>query len=91
MTDSQYLGTIQVWRNVNEHHSYLTSTKSVIFQINLNCNSLTLLNMLPFHIKLERLKLIYYSLILNFSQYYFNIGTHCLIFLYLRAFTVLEF
>ena len=32
MTYSQYLlGTIQIWQNFNEHHYYLTSTKSCEF------------------------------------------------------------
>ena len=30
ITDSQYLSTIQIWWNLNEHHYYLTSNKSVI-------------------------------------------------------------
>ena len=59
MTDSQSLGTIQICQNLNEHHHYLTSTKSVAFQKYANCSPDQLLNMLPFHIKLERLKLIY--------------------------------
>ena len=63
MTDSQYLGTIQIWRNLNEHDYYLTSTKSVICQIDANCFPFQSLNMLPFHIRLERLTLIYHDLI----------------------------
>ena len=31
--------------------------------------------MFPFHLKLERLKLIYYSLISDFSEYYYKTGT----------------
>ena len=38
MTDSQYLGTIQIWRNLNEHHYYPALTKSVICQIDANCS-----------------------------------------------------
>ena len=30
MTDSLHLGTIQIWRNVNEQYYHLTSTKSMI-------------------------------------------------------------
>ena len=30
MTDSQYLVTNQIWRNLNEHCYYLTSSKSMI-------------------------------------------------------------
>ena len=26
ITDSQYLDTVQIWQNLNEHHHYLTST-----------------------------------------------------------------
>ena len=62
MTDSLYSGTIQIWQNLNEHHYYLTLTKSVICQIDANYSPFQSLNMLPFHIRLERLKLIYYSL-----------------------------
>ena len=47
--------------------------------------------MLPFHIKLERLKLIYNNLISIFSKYHFKTGTFCFIFLSLYAFNALEF
>ena len=47
-TDSKYQYTIQIWRNVNEHHYYLTSTKSVIFQTGANCFPFHSANMLPF-------------------------------------------
>ena len=62
---SQYLGKIQVWRNMNEHHYCLTSTKSVIcpIQIVVDCSPFQSLNRLPFHTRLEHLKLIYYNLI----------------------------
>ena len=33
MTDPLYLGTIQIWQNLNEPYNYLISTKSVIWQI----------------------------------------------------------
>ena len=90
MADSLYLGTIQIWWNLNENHWYLTSTKSLICQIRANCSPFQSLNMLPFHIRLERLKLIYYSLISNFSKYYFNTGTICLLFLSSHVFNVAE-
>ena len=80
MTDSQYLVTIQIWWNLNEHFYCLTSTKSVICQINANCSPLQSLNMLSFHIRLERLKLTYHSLISNFSRYFSKAGTLCLLF-----------
>ena len=63
MTDSQYLGTIQNWGNLNEHHYYLSSAKSLTCEIDENCFPFQSLNLIPFHIMLERLKLIYYSLI----------------------------
>ena len=94
MIDSQYLGTIQIWRNLNEHQCYLTSTKSVIFQIDANFSPFQSLNMVPFYIRLERLKLIYYGLISNFSKYYFKTGTlSSLYFLFSCSyiFTALEF
>ena len=33
MTDSMYLGTIQICQNINEHYYYLISTIFVIWQI----------------------------------------------------------
>ena len=75
------LGTFQIWQNLNEHNYYLNSTKSVICQIDANCSPFQSLKMLPFHIKLECLTLIYYGLISNFSKYYFKTGTICLLFL----------
>ena len=33
MTDSQYLGTIYIWRNLNERHYYSTLSESVICRI----------------------------------------------------------
>ena len=72
MTDSQYLSIIQVWWNLNEHQYYLTSTNSVICQIDVNCPPFQLLTMLPFHI--------YYSLISHFSRCYFKTDTLCLLF-----------
>ena len=91
MTNSQNIGTIQIWGNLNEHYYYLTSTKSVIFQIDTNCSPSQSLNMLPFHISQERFKLIYYSLIANFSKYFFKTGTLCLLFLSSHVFTASDF
>ena len=53
----------------------LTSTKSVICQIDANCSPFQALNMLPFHMRLERLKIIYHSLISISLKYYFK-GTN---------------
>ena len=91
MTDSKYLGTIQIYRNLNEHHYYLTSTKSVICQKNVNCSPFQVINILPFHIKVEPLKLIYYNLISGFSKYYFKTDTICLLSLSSTRCTALEF
>ena len=91
MTDSLYLGTIQISRNWNEHCYYLTSTKSVIWQIDASFSPHQSLNMLPFHSSLERLKLICYGLISIFSKYYFKIGTICLPLFSSHVFTTLEF
>ena len=66
VTNSQYLGTIQIRQNLNKCHYYLTSTKSVICQIDPNCSPFQLLNMLLFYIRLELLKLIFYRLIYFF-------------------------
>ena len=79
ITDSQYLGTIQIWWNFSKHCYYLTSTKSVICQINANCSSFHSLNMLHFHIRLAGLKLTCYSLISNFSRYFSNTARLCLL------------
>ena len=46
MHHSLYLGTIQIWQNVNIEFYYLTSTKSEICHINANCSSFQSLNML---------------------------------------------
>ena len=59
MIDSMYLVTIQIFPNLNEHYNYLISTASVIWQIDANYSPFQLLNMLPFHIRLECLKLMY--------------------------------
>ena len=82
------LGTIQVWRNLNEHHYYY---KSMIRQIDTNCSPFYSLNMLPFPIGLESLKLIYYSLISNISKYYFKTVTIYFLFLTVHIFSGLEF
>ena len=58
ITDSMYLGTIQICRSLNEHY-YSSSTTSAIWQIDANCSPFQSLNMLPFHIRLEPLKLKY--------------------------------
>ena len=89
--DSQYLGAIHILRNSNEHHYYLTSTKSMICHIDPNFSSFQSLNKLPFYMRLEHLKLIYYSLMSVFSKYHFKTGTVCLFFLSWHAFTALEF
>ena len=91
MTDSEYLGTVQIWWNLNEHYYCLTSTKSVIFQIDAHCSLFQSLNMLPFQIRLERLKLNYYILISNFSRYFFKTGTLWLLFLSSLPFAGLQF
>ena len=59
MNDSMYFGTIQICQNLKEHCYYLISTIFVIWQIDANCSPFQSLNMLPFHIRLERLKLVY--------------------------------
>ena len=70
-----YLGTIQIWGNFIWHCHYLTWTKSVICQIDPNCSPFQSLNMLSFHIRHERLKVIYNGLISHFFKYYFKTGT----------------
>ena len=64
----------------------LNSTKSVIWQIDANCSPPSSLNMLPFHIRPECLKLTHYSLISDFTRYYFKTGTLCLLFWYSHYF-----
>ena len=91
MTDSQYLGTIEIWQNLDENHYYLTSTKSMICQIDVNCSPFQSLNMLSFQIRLEQLKLIYYSLMSIFSKYHLKTGTLHIFFSSSHVFTALEF
>ena len=67
------------------------ATKSVIFQIDTNCSPFQLLNLIPFHIRPECLKLIYYSLISILSKYHFKTGTLSLLFLSSYALTALDF
>ena len=82
MTDSQYFGTTRIWQNLNEHHYYLILTTSVVRHLPLN--------ILPFHIRLVRLKLTYYSLASIFSKYYFKTATLCFL-LSSHVFTALAF
>ena len=77
MTDSQYIGTIHIGWNLNECYYYLTSNKSEICQIDANFTPFQSLNMLPLHIRLEHLKLTYYSLISIFCIYFFKTCTLC--------------
>ena len=70
MTDSQYLGTIQTWRNLNEDRYYSTSTKSIIYTIDANCFPFQPLDMLAFHTRLEHIKPIYS----NVFKYHFKTG-----------------
>ena len=64
-------------------------TKFVICQIHTNCPPFQSLNMLPFHIRPECLKLTYCSLIWFFSRYYFKTGILCLLFLSSHVFPAL--
>ena len=91
MPDFKYLRTIQIWRNLDEYYYYLTSIKSVAFQIDANCFPFQSLNLLPCKIRLEHLKLIYYSLLSIFSKFYFKPSTLCLLFLSSHVFNSLEF
>ena len=56
--------------NSDKHHNYLAPTKSVMCEIEATFFPFLLLNMVPFHIRQEYVKLIYYSLISNFSKCY---------------------
>ena len=53
MTDSMYLGIIQICWNLNEHYYFLISTTSMIWQKDAKSSPFQLRNMLPFHIRLE--------------------------------------
>ena len=79
ITEALYFGTIQICRNLNEHHYCLTSTKPNVFkencQIDATCSPFQSLDMFPFQIRLACLKLTYHRLISNFSRYYFKTGT----------------
>ena len=91
MTDSQFLGTIWILRNLNEHHYDLTSAKSMICQINTNCSSFQLLNV-SFRIKLEMPKTdllqFFYQIFLNITLKLAKFG---LIFLSSHVFAILKF
>ena len=62
----------------------------MICQIDANRSPFHSPNMLPFHIRLECLKLIYYGLISNFSKYYLETGTICHLSSSSHVFTALE-
>lgn len=49
-------------------------------EIEANCSQFQSLNVLPFYIRLERLKLTGYSLISVFSRYFFTTGKLCFLF-----------
>ena len=77
MTDHDwflYLGAVQIWQNLSEHHYYLTSTKSVIRQMGANCFPFQSRNIFAFYIWLEGLKRIYYSVISIFSKYHLKLA-----------------
>ena len=90
-TDSQYLGTIQIWQNFNEYHYYLTSAKSMIYQIDAICSPFQPLNMLPFLHQPRMLKTDLLQFNINFSKYRFKTGSLCLLFLFSHVFTTLTF
>ena len=91
MTYFKYLGTTQIWWNLNEHHCYLTSTNSVVFQIDATCSPFQVLNMLPLQFRLEPLRLIYCSLTRNFSEYHFKTDALCLFFFPSHVFSAFDF
>ena len=91
MTDSLYLGTIQICRNLNEYYYDVIWTTSVIWQIDTNCSPFQSLNKLPFHIRFRTLKINLLGLISNFSKYYSKTSTICLLFISSHVFTTLEF
>ena len=62
----------------------------MIFQIDANCSPSQFLNIVYFHIRLERVKQIYCSLISILSIYYIQTGTLCLPFLSSHIFIALE-
>ena len=70
---------------------FLTSTKSVICQMDANSSSFQSLNILPFQIRPGRLKLAYYSLISNYSRYCSKTSSIWFLFLSSHVFTALEF
>ena len=85
ITGSMFLGTIQICPNLSERYHYLVSTPSVIWLIDADCSPVQSLNMYPFHMRLEHLKLTYF-----FSKYYFKTGTIYLL-LSSHVFIALEF
>ena len=59
MIDSMHLGAIQICQNLDKHYYCLISETSAISQIDTDFSPFQWLNMFPFYIRLERLKLIY--------------------------------
>ena len=71
---------------INTTTVLVASNKSVIYQIDANCPPFQSLNMLPFHIRPERLKLTHYSLISKFSRCYFKASTLSLSFYHVEKY-----
>ena len=87
---SLYLGTNQIWRNLNEHSYYLISSKSVIWQIG-KLFSIPVVEYASFSHQARMVKTNLVRLISNFSKCYFKTDTICFLFFSLHAFTALEF
>ena len=77
MTDSQYLGIIQIWWNLNEYYYYLTSPKSFIYQIALHSSRWNA----SFRHQIRKLKTDLLQFNINFSRHFFKTSTLCLLFL----------
>ena len=91
MTDSMYLGIIQICQNLNEYYYYLVSNTSMIWQIDADCSPFPGGEYTSFSYQSRTLKTNLLGLISNFSKYYFKTGTICLLFLSSHVFTALEF
>ena len=90
MTDSMYLGTCHICRDLNERCQYLISTTSMIRH---RCKSFPfpVAEYASFSHQGRTPKTNLQGLILNFSEYYFKTGTICRLYLSSHVFFALGF
>ena len=90
-TDSMYIVTIQICRNLNEQYHYLISTTFVIWHYKRKLLSIPVAEYASFSHQARTLKTNLLGLISNFSRYYFKTATVCLLSSSSHVFTALGF